>query len=604
MKRLNMFSTGRRAYRFACRSAALLLTTLFFIAPSAATEQILSYDSDIAIQADGSLDVTERITVRAEGSNIRRGIYRDFPTRYKDRYGNNVVVDFDMIDVTRNGAQEPWFTEKMSNGVRVNTGNDDFLPVPADYTYVIHYRTTRQMGFFPDHDELYWNAIGTGWMFPIMAGTVEVRLPSPVPIADMRAEGFTGAQGAHGDAFIATLPAPGVAHWRLTRMLAPMEGLTTVLSFPKGLIAVPTRSQKVGWFLKDNRGVLVALLGLLVLTAYCLTRWRKVGRDPRPGVIITRYDPPEGHSPAGLRYVDRMGYDTRCFSSDLLDMAVDGDVRILRDKHLIKDTWKLQRLHDKPADDTLQAAPVPAQQALLKGLFPGKTDVLELKNTNASTMQLAQLAHTSALKNRYEPDYFKRNGGNIGIALLIAAATIVLALLVGRGGGVLVIILIALVMLPILITFGILIKAPSPTGRKLMDYTEGLKLYLSVAERDELASMPGPTGSDREAPPPLDADRYQRLLPYAVALEVEDAWTNKFTLAVGAAAAAATTAAITWYQGGHVGDLGSLTRAVGSSLSSQIASSSSPPGSSSGSSGGGGGGSSGGGGGGGGGGGR
>jgi len=108
--------------------------------------------------------------------------------------------------------------------------------------------------------------------------------------------------------------------------------------------------------------------------------------------------------------------------------------------------------------------------------------------------------------------------------------------------------------------------------------------------------MPGP-----DAPPVLDAKRYERLLPYAVALDVEDAWTKKFTLAVGAAAAAATTAAITWYQGSHGGDLGSLSQAIGSSLSSQIASSSTPPGSSSG---GGGGGSSGGGGGGGGGGGR
>jgi uncharacterized membrane protein len=88
---------------------------------------------------------------------------------------------------------------------------------------------------------------------------------------------------------------------------------------------------------------------------------------------------------------------------------------------------------------------------------------------------------------------------------------------------------------------------------------------------------------------------------YAVALDVEDAWTKKFTLAVGAAAAAEATSSITWYRGAHIGDIGSFSKAIGSSLASQIASSSSPPGSSSG---GGGGGSSGGGGGGGGGGGR
>jgi uncharacterized membrane protein len=140
------------------------------------------------------------------------------------------------------------------------------------------------------------------------------------------------------------------------------------------------------------------------------------------------------------------------------------------------------------------------------------------------------------------------------------------------------------------------IKAPTKEGRKLLDEIEGLKLYLGVAEREDLARLPGP-----DAPPVLDAARYERLLPYAVALEVEDAWTKQFTLAVGVAAAAATTSAISWYRGGGADDLASLTRSVGNSLSSQIASSSSPPGSSSGS---GGGGSSGGGGGGGGGGGR
>ena len=109
--------------------------------------------------------------MRAEGSQIRRGIYRDFPTRYRDRYGNRVVVDLKVLGVLRNGEAEPWFTEERDNGVRINTGNDNFLPVPAEYTYTLRYRTTRQLGFFADHDELYWNAIGTGWAFPIDRGT-------------------------------------------------------------------------------------------------------------------------------------------------------------------------------------------------------------------------------------------------------------------------------------------------------------------------------------------------------------------------------------------------------------------------------------------------
>ena len=573
-------------------AAIRILLALSCLLPMAviAQERITAYDSEIDIRADGSLDVTERITVHAEGSNIRRGIYRDFPTRYKDRAGNRVVVDFEMIEVLRDGRSEPWFSEKRSNGVRINTGNDDFLPVPADYTYTLRYRTTRQLGFFADHDELYWNAIGTGWDFPIERGSVLARLPRTVPVEHLQAEGYTGAQGAKEQHYDASFPAPGSARWELTQPLAPQQGLTVVLTFPKGLVTAPTRTQRVLWFLKDNRGVLVALFGLLGLVVYCMRRWHAVGRDPRGGPIIARYEPPQGHSPAGLRYMRRMAYDTRCFSSDLLALAVDGQVRIHRDAGILKDKWKLERIEGVSMGDATDT-----QRALLGPLFAGGP-MLELDDSNARTMQGTQQAHTRALDLRFQPGFFQRNGGSIGIALAIAIGSLVVAGLASGGAGIPALIVVAVLMLGVVCVFGVVVRAPTPEGRRLLDEIEGLKLYLGVAEREELARMPGP-----DTPPVLDARRYERLLPFAVALDVEDAWTKKFTLAVGAAAAAATTAAISWYRGGGADDLGSLANAVGSSLSSQIASSSTPPGSSSGS---GGGGSSGGGGGGGGGGGR
>jgi uncharacterized membrane protein YgcG len=571
------------------RACAVLLLLLLAL-PAFAQERILSYDSDIRIQGDGSLDVHERIKVRAEGNNIRRGIYRDFPTRYKDRYGNSVVVDVQVIGVLRDGNVEPWFTEKQSNGLRINTGNDDFLPIPAEYTYTLHYRTTRQLGFFADHDELYWNAIGTGWDFAIESASVDVRLPRTVPIDSMAAEGYTGAQGSKGQDYVASLPEPGHGHWQLTRPLAPHEGMTVVLSFPKGIFTPPTRAQRAGWLLKDNRGVLVALAGFLLMLVFCVRRWHAIGRDPLPGVVIARYDPPPGYTPAALRFIRRMGHDNRCFSADVLALAVAGFLRIQRDKGLLKDEWTLVRTRSEGT------AGLPESQRVLFGKLFVAGSPLVLKSTNASIMQAARSAHDKVLASLYDGMMFKRNGGSVGLALLILAITAIASLVMAGGSGVPAILVVLLAMVLMLIAFGMLVRAPTLEGRRMLDEIEGLKRYLTVAERDELASMPGPN-----APPRLDAKRYEFLLPYAVALEVEDAWTKKFTLAVGAAAAAATTAGIAWYSGGGMDSLGSLSKAVGNSLSSQIASSSSPPGSSSGS---GGGGSSGGGGGGGGGGGR
>ena len=572
-----------------------LLLVLLHCAPTSAAEAILDYSVLIQVQDDASLEVTEHITVRAEGRNIRRGIYRDFPTRYRDRAGNAVVVDLDVLGVERNGQPEPWFTERMFNGIRINTGNDDYLPAPAEHRYTLRYRTTRQIGFFETHDELYFNAIAQDWMFPIQAASVEVRLPQPVPTGEMNAEAYTGPQGAQGRDYRVELLEPGVARWVATRRFPAHAGMTIVLGFPKGLLPEPTTAQRLWWLLKDNRGVLIALAGLLVLLVYCVRTWRRIGRDPAKGVVFARYEPPAGFSPAGLRFMNRRSYDSRCFTADVLDMAVKGELRINRKKRLLSDAWSLERLAPAPRDGD-RAGRDPAQDKLLNALFTSRRSKLDLHKRNATTLQACNQAHSKALDQRFHPRYFKRNGGSIGIALLIATVAAIAAFMLSGGTGMLLIGMVVALMMVTVITFAILVQAPTPEGRRLLDEIEGLKLYLGVAERDDLKNLQGP-----DAPPELDAGRYEQLLPYAVALDVEDAWTKKFTLTVGVAAAAAATGAIAWYRGGGVDSLGGLSKAVGSSLSSAIASSSTPPGSSSG---GGGGGSSGGGGGGGGGGGR
>ena len=572
-------------------AASLLLPS----ARALADERILAYDSVVEVGPDGNLLVTEHIRVRAEGQRIRRGIYRDFPTRYRDRHGNRVVVGFDVLSVERDGRPEAWFTESIANGTRINTGNDDLLPVPLETTYTLRYRTTRQLGFFDRHDELYWNAIGHGWDFPIDSGSVEVRLPASVPAADMGVEGYSGRQGARGQDFTAATVAPGVARWTLTRPLLPREGLTIVLSFPKGIVTAPTRSERLAATLVDNLSIGVALLGLLALLAYAVPRWKRVGRDPAPGVVIARYEPPRGESPAALRYMVRRGYDTTCLSSDLLACAVQGAVHIDHGKGRLGDRWTLRR-GEVPASGIANPDPRRLLEALL-----GSRPSLELEKENATRMQQARDAHERGLRERFQPAMFRHNGGSIAIAFAIvfvtAVASILLALATGGGGLPWAFLPLALALV-VAIAFAFLVGAPTPEGRRLLDEIEGFKRYLSVAEQDDLARLPGPADA---TPPPLDAARFEALLPYAVALGVEKAWTGKFTAAVGSAAAAAATAGITWYHGSGDADIGRFTRSIGSALSSQIASASTPPGSSSG---GGGGGFSGGGGGGGGGGGR
>jgi uncharacterized membrane protein YgcG len=575
------------------RICLLLASALLAAAPLQAAERIALYDVRVEVADDGRLDITEAITVRAEGNRIRRGIYRDFPTRYRDRYGNNVVVDFELLEVLRDGAPEPHFTERVDNGVRINTGDDDFLPVPDDFTFTLRYRTARQLGFFEQHDELYWNATGVGWVFPIDQARVEIRLPEPVAEESLAIEAYTGPEGAQGTAYRAWVEAPGVVLYETTRGLRSNEGITVVLGFPKGIVSAPTGIAKARSFVADNAGAGVALFGFAAVLVFYLRRWNRLGRDPRPGVIFPHYQPPDGLSPALLRYVWKMGYEPRCFAADLVELAVRGLVEIDREKTFLKQRWTLRRTQRPIPED------LPAGQRVLLGRLFSAGSRIELDQANHVILGSAKEKHTEQLKQDAEPRYFVSNLGTVGLGALMSVAVIMLAFaLSADGGGIVVVFLVVAGLVATNVVFLRLMRCPTAEGRQLIDKIEGLKQYLSVAERDELRGLSGPN----EPPPPVDAERYERLLPYALALDVEDAWTGRFIAAVGTAAAAEAAVRIGWYHGGgSIANLGEVSSALGSSLSSSISSSSSPPGSSSG---GGGGGSSGGGGGGGGGGGR
>ena len=82
-------------------AAFAALIALALPASAQAEERIASYSSDVRIQKDGALDVTETIEVNAEGVSIRHGIYRDFPTTRRVMGQPGSHVGFKVLDVRR-----------------------------------------------------------------------------------------------------------------------------------------------------------------------------------------------------------------------------------------------------------------------------------------------------------------------------------------------------------------------------------------------------------------------------------------------------------------------------------------------------------------------
>ena len=202
-------------------------------------ERILSWRSDITVRADTALDVTETIIVNAEGADIRRGIYRDFPTIYQQPgTGRRIRVGFDVHGVERDGRPEPYRVESIANGRRVRIGDEDVLIPRGRHTYVIRYTTTRQLGYFADYDELFWNVTGNFWVFPIDRAEVRIRLPQAVAFGRERAF-YTGPQGSRASDAEVVSERPGEIVIRTTARLGPREGLTVAVRWPTGVVAAP-----------------------------------------------------------------------------------------------------------------------------------------------------------------------------------------------------------------------------------------------------------------------------------------------------------------------------------------------------------------------------
>jgi hypothetical protein len=206
-------------------------------APANDAERILNFHSRILVNRDGRLTVTETIKVLSKGQSIRRGIYRDIPTAYRDKNGRLARHELEFIEVLRDSRKEPHHLERHRGGVRIYIGRADRFLTPGSYTYTLTYRMKGQIGFFKDYDQLYWNVTGNRWGFTIDQASATVALPNGARLFTKRA--FTGPPNSHGTDYAIEQDAKGRHRFTVTRPLAPGEGLTIILTWPKGIITPP-----------------------------------------------------------------------------------------------------------------------------------------------------------------------------------------------------------------------------------------------------------------------------------------------------------------------------------------------------------------------------
>ncbi|PZM07786.1 hypothetical protein CPY51_30955 [Rhizobium tubonense] len=588
-----------------------------------AEEVITSFHQDIVLDQDGSMAVTETIKVNSEGRDIRHGIFRDFPLTFVDSAGRTATVDFKLQSIERDGAADQWRTERISGGTRIYIGSADVLLNPGPHVFQLTYRTDRQIRYFSDYDELYWNVTGNGWLFRILDASATVTLPSGV-----KQEGIaysTGPLGAKGRDARVTETGSAIA-FETTRPLGQGEGLTINVKLPKGAIAPPSAAQEKLWFFRDNLDLIIAFGGLVLVLAYYARAWFAVGRDPARGVMVPRWDAPDGISPALVNYIDNRGFSGAgwtALSATALDLAVKGYV-VLKDLE--------QKIVISPTKKAPFAKFEGGEKALMESLSPYAPLIID--KANGEKVQKVGQKFRSAIESEHRGEYYKSNalytvGGVLLSVAFLAAIVIfgrlhenalpliivpaflsifftVIAVSLGKGfrrnasiasrilavvvfgfiGFVAVSIVAGVVAamasstetsaeLPLMVAiigifvtnlvFFFLMGAPTAIGTRMMDGIDGLRQYLTLAEKDRM---------NMQGAPSMSPQHFETLLPYAVALGVEKPWSRTFETWLAAAAAGAAVGAYApgWYIGAYNGNFSDRIGGFSSSMASTIAS--------------------------------
>ncbi|MBI3989739.1 MAG: DUF2207 domain-containing protein [candidate division NC10 bacterium] len=488
----------------------LFLATLLFLLPAGAfgrSWEIQDFEVDILVYRDGAIRVEERLALRFEGSF--NGITRSIPVRYTEQLGTTYRLRLKLQEVT-DEAGRPLKVEPSEKG-----GYKHFkiwIPGAQDTvrTIALRYQVDNAIRSFPDHDELYWNATGTEWPVPIKRASSVVRLP-PETSGGLRAIAYTGPFGARGTDYTMELSG-NTATFASTRPFGYREGLTIVVGWPKGIVTEPSWLTKAWWTLTGNPLLalplfIFALMGLL---------WYTGGRDPKPSrSVMPLFEPPEGLRPAEVGTLADHTMDPRDLSATLVDLAIKGYLKIEE----LEGSYAFRRLKGPEAWGELRLY----ERMLLEGIFGEHGDYVPLdflKNRFYQHLpELKEGIYQELKSRRYfvlRPDRVRGFYQGIASLLLVIGFAPVIGYASAKGLSPFLAVGALLVSVGIIFAFARIMPARTKAGVETYLKVLGLEEYLARAEKDRMRLIRDPSA-------------FEKLLPYAMALGVEQNWARAFT---------------------------------------------------------------------------
>lgn len=528
--------------------ALLLALTAVAFAPhaNAVSDQltdwhISDYHADLTVERNGDVQVREAIAVDFTGS-AHHGIDREIQThfRYDDvKKDYDRVTPIDQVQVTGSPGT-PTILQRKDNGdlTTLRIGDKD-KTISGPHTYTISYRIRGVLNHFADHDELYWNVVGTGWSVPIDHAGAALTLPGPVE----KVTCFAGSDRS-------TLPCDSAqqAGNQATfeqGSLRPYQGLTLVSGLaPGAVVPAPKPILQQRWTMQRAfalRADTLAPAGVLLIAvagAFIALLWRK-GRDERfvggaadqsfgnadnkveraplrdSDPIPIEFAPPDKLRPGQVGTLIDGQANTLDVTATIVDLAVRGHLRIteIPKEGLLGHTdWTLTRLD---SNDDLK----PYEKTLMSGMFKARDeiDLSELKDHFHTTLvDVEDKLYDDTVTQgwfKVRPDSIRNRWHGRAVALIVIGviATWLLARATSYG----------LVGLPIIVG-GILLLIGARyfsrrTARGHATYRRilGFKQFIDESEKERAQF------AERQ-------NLFSEYLPYAVVFGATEKWARAF----------------------------------------------------------------------------
>lgn len=589
------------------------------------SERILSFHSTIIVAKNAAITVTEKIKVVARGEQIRRGIFRSLPQN-RNLNDRNFKVKYNIITIKRDGLPEDYHVENANGYEIIYLGNKERLLSPGIYEYEIRYETENQIVFFDKYDELYWNVNGTAWNFPVDTVSAKVVLPNGSNILQYAC--YKGTYGSTSQNCNAQKISNTIIQWS-AKDLAIQEGLTIAVGFSKGTITAPPPPG----FLNKYGILLLCVFGFISLIFHFYKSWLKYGVDPEKPIVYPQFNVPQNLSPASLGYLKEASFDNRLLTASIVNLAVKGFLKIKEqdDSSFFglskKKVFTLEKLKNSVVD-------LPKEETvLMKKLFE-ESDFFTLEEKYDEKVKYMLNDFKTNLQFQHDTFLDKGNNRNrLGFPAIIITAVYGLGLLFCDTEKIVIGLWLYFILLFFFVLFTFIVKGFSissrfvwvvpfglfllisrglhfnfdfiedrnylicfvflivsyigfvvysymikkPTIEKLETESliEGYKMYIGAAESEQLKF---------HNPPTMTPELFEKILPYAIVLKVDEIWGQKFANMLQAAS---MTYQNNWYYGNTFSSH-NFANTLNSNLTNSLASASTQPSSSGSGSGGGG----------------